>query len=341
MGLIIDLSYEELESYFNLLEQPKYRAAQVWDWIFKKKVLDFEKMSNLPPKLKETLKANFDPFPLVETVSTSQDFTEKYLWRLSDGELIESVLLHYLTSYKSWVSACISTQVGCPVRCSFCQTGLSGFRRNLTAGEILAQVLGMEIHSGVQVSRVLFMGMGEPLLNFKATLKSIKALIHEKGYNFSGRKITLSTVGTLELEDFVESGLRIEIAYSLHFPEEKQRREMIPYPRLLSIEKALSLLENYTLQAGRNVSIEYLMLDNVNDTFEHAQKLVKLLKGKPFFVNLLPFNPVASSFLASRPGKISKFRQILQDAGIKATIRKPRGLEIEAACGQLRLKYEK
>ncbi|MGB9552773.1 MAG: bifunctional tRNA (adenosine(37)-C2)-methyltransferase TrmG/ribosomal RNA large subunit methyltransferase RlmN, partial [bacterium] len=147
---------------------------------------------------------------------------------------------------------------------------------------------------------------------------------------------------TLELEDFVESGLRVEIAYSLHFPEEKQRRNMIPYPRLLSIEKALTLLESYHLQAGRNVSIEYLMLHKVNDSPEHAKNLIKLIGERPFLVNLLPFNPISSApFLASKPEKIRQFKQILQDAGVKATVRKPRGLEIEAACGQLRLKAKK
>lgn len=342
MGLILELSYQELESYLANLGQPKYRAAQIWNWIFKKRVLDVDKMSNLSSKLRETLKADFNCFPTLENIFSSHDLTEKFLWRMLDGELVESVLLYYLTSHKNWVSACISTQAGCPVGCSFCQTGLSGFRRNLTVGEILYQILGMEIYSKIQISRVLFMGMGEPLLNLPATLKAIEALLSPKGYNLSGRRITLSTVGTLELEEFVKSGLRVEIAYSLHFPEEKQRRNMISYPRLLSIEKALSLLESYYLQAGRNVSIEYLMLDKVNDSPKHARNLIKLINGRPFLVNLLPFNPISyTSFLASKPEKIRQFRQILQDAGLKTTVRRPRGLEIEAACGQLRLKVRK
>jgi 23S rRNA (adenine2503-C2)-methyltransferase len=339
MGLILDLSYEELKSYLEELGQPGYRASQVWEWIFKRKTLDFEQMSNLPRELQETLKSNFNLLPTLERVSVSRDSTEKYLWRMGDGELIESVLLHYLTSRKNWVSVCISTQAGCPVKCSFCQTGLGGFRRNLTRGEILAQIVGMEIESGVQVSRVLFMGMGEPLLNLKATLGAIETLTHERGCNFGGRKITLSTVGPVELEDFVKSDVRVEVAYSLHSPDENIRKRLIAYSRLLSIERALSLLEEYWANARRIVSIEYLMLEGINDLPEHARKLAKLLYGRPFLVNLLPLNPASQSpFMPSIPGKIRQFKQILQESGISATIRKPKGLDIEAACGQLRLK---
>jgi len=339
MGLILDLSHEDLSRYLKGLGEQGYRADQVWEWIFKRKTLSFEEMTNLPINLRKTLSAEFLQFPELIRVSISRDNTVKYLWRMKDGELVESVLLHYLTSHRNWVSVCVSTQAGCPIKCSFCQTGLSGFRRNLTQGEILAQIIGMEIESGVSVSRVLFMGMGEPLLNFKETLGAIEVLMQKESYGLSGRRITLSTAGPEELERFLQEGARVEVAYSLHTPDDELRKSLIKYPRLLPVEKALSLLLKYQSEYQRRVSVEYLLLKGINDTEDHARSLVKLLRGKPFFVNLLPFNSCpGSKFSASSPELMREFKQTLIRAGIKAAIRKPKGLEIQAACGQLRLK---
>lgn len=206
-------------------------------------------------------------------------------------------------------------------------------------GEILFQIVGMEKFSGLRVSRILFMGMGEPLLNLKETIGAIEIMTSKEGRGLGERRITLSTVGTRELEDFLKYGPKVEIAYSLHFPEEEQRKRFIPFPRLLPISRALELLERYHFDFGRVVSIEFLMIGGLNDSLDFASKLSSLLKGKPFHVNLLPFNAVYPyRFSPSPKEKIRAFKNSLENSGLKVTVRKPMGSDIQAACGQLRAK---
>lgn len=339
MGLIFDFGFEQLKELCLKFGEPSFRARQIWEWLFQKLNFEFEGMSNLPERFRKVLKDNFPFSPSLNRCSRSSDGTLKFLWCFEDGELIESVLLPYSTSRRNWISLCLSTQAGCPVRCSFCQTGIGGFRRNLSRGEIVFQVVGMEKYTGLRASRILFMGMGEPLLNMKETVGAIEILTSKEGRGFGERKITLSTVGTWELEDFIKFGPRVEIAYSLHFPEEEQRRRFIPYARLLPISRTLELLEEYHFASGRVVSVEYLMIGGVNDSLEFSFKLSPLLKGKPFHVNLLPFNPIhPSPFSPSFRDRIRAFKSSLENSGLKVTVRKPRGLDIQAACGQLRAK---
>jgi 23S rRNA (adenine2503-C2)-methyltransferase len=334
--LILDLDFEHLQEFVLESGEPSFRARQIWEWIFKKRTFDFQSMSNLPEKFRAVLRDSFS-FPTLKRCSRSSDGTIKFLWALEDGELIESVLLPYFTSRKKWISLCLSTQAGCPVRCLFCQTGIGGFRRNLSRGEILFQVVGMEKFGGTKASRILFMGMGEPLLNLRETIGAVEVLTRKEGGEFGERRITLSTVGMRELEEFLRNGPRVEIAYSLHFPEENQRKRFIPHPHVLPISRALELLEEYHSASGRVVSIEYLMIKGINDSLDSASKLSSLLRGKPFHVNLLPFNPVSpSSFSPSPRGYILAFKNFLRKSGLNVTIRKPRGSDIQAACGQLR-----
>jgi len=336
MGLILERDLDNLKEYFRQKGEPEYRAKQVWNWIFSQKILDFSSMSNLPLRVRSFLEVDFSSIKLIQ-VNVSKDGTEKYLWDM-DGELVESVLLHYQTSQGAWLSACVSTQVGCPIGCSFCATGKSGFRRNLTCGEIIAQVVGMEKESGQNVSRVLFMGMGEPVLNWDDVLRAIKIMESKEALALSGRRITISTVGPPQIEKVLSSGIRTELAYSLHSAWPDKRKELIGH-ELYPANKTLNLLRKYQKEAGRRVTIEYLMLEGLNDSPKDAQRLGQILK-KDFFVNLIPYNRVEGVvYFSPPPEKIRKFAQILRQMGIKVGIRKPQGEDIAAACGQLRHRH--
>lgn len=343
MGFILDLSWEELESFFLSISEKPYRAKQLWQWLFQKDEFSFSRMTNLPLVLRTKLARDFPEqcWPALLSVKESIDGTEKYLWRLHDGELLESVLLHYQTSHSTWVSACISTQVGCPIHCRFCATGLGEFRRNLSAGEELAQILLMEALSGERISRILFMGMGEPFLNWQETQKALLILQHKFGRAVSGRKITLSTVGPAEMRNCFHNLPAVELAFSLHAPDDALRRELISSRvKLLPLRQALTLLTDYAITSSNRVTLEYMLLQEVNDLPQQAATLVSLLRGKPFSLNIFSFNQVeSSSYQPSSADRIRDFLLILRHAGIRATIRKPRGADIDAACGQLRGKF--
>lgn len=340
MGFLLDLSWEELRGYLQSHGQAIYRAEQLWDWIYHKKTFALERMVNIPKDLRMILTRDFpNPLPQQSQLAFDPDGTEKFLWQMTDGELVESVLLHTSTPHGRWTSACLSTQVGCPVGCDFCATGHSGFRRNLSAGEILSQILEMEQKSGERISRVLLMGMGEPLLNWPAVGRAIEVLQHPKALALGSRRITMSTIGPPQLEKFVQSDYKLEVALSLHAPHDALRSRLIPLPGLLPIGKTIELLQHYRERAGKIVTFEYLLLRGVNDQPNHLEQLVTLFQTRPFLINLLPYNPVmGSSFQPTNKETIRLFSQTLNDAGIKTAIRKPRGRSIEAACGQLRRK---
>jgi 23S rRNA (adenine2503-C2)-methyltransferase len=340
MGFLLDLSWEELRGYLQSQGQAIYRAEQLWDWIYHKKTFSLERMGNIPKELRLILTRDFPaPLPQQHDLAFDPDGTEKFLWQMADGELVESVLLHTSTSHGRWTSACLSTQAGCPIGCNFCATGRSGFRRNLSSGEILSQILGMEQKSGERISRVLLMGMGEPLLNWPAVERAIEVLQHPKALALGSRRITMSTVGPPSLAKFVQSGIKLEVALSLHAPNDALRIRLIPLPGLLPIGKTIKLLQDYSERAGKIVSFEYLMLGGVNDQPHQLEQLVTLFEDGSFLLNLLPYNPIAgSSFQPSSKETMRRFFETLNDAGIKTLIRKPRGRLIEAACGQLRRK---
>jgi 23S rRNA (adenine2503-C2)-methyltransferase len=338
MGMIFDLDYDQLTAYLGRLGEPSYRAGQIWSDLFQRSVDSFAAMETLPTRLRQQLEADHPgSFLRPLQVLTSRDGSRKFLWQTLDGERIESVFLQTETGEGSWTSACLSTQAGCPIGCFFCATGQAGYHRNLTSGEILAQLAGIQSASGQRVGRLLLMGMGEPLLNTMAVCKALTVAMDPRGLGLGGRRITLSTVGPKSLPDFLESVPRVEISLSLHAPDDALRATLIPRAKtLLPIHQALQALADYRQKAGRYVTVEYLMLAGVNDRHEQADMLADLLAEGPFFVNLLPFNSSPGlPFQPSPRERIREFAEILRGAGLKVKIRKSRGADVAAACGQL------
>jgi len=335
---MMNMSYEELKKEITeVLGWERYRVDQILDWIYDKKVIVFEKMTNLSKEQRKILSENYIiDFPeLVEKKVSKIDGTTKFLWRLKDGNTVESVLLFH----PGRVTACISTQVGCPVKCIFCATGMSGFKRNLSAGEIVSQILAMEKETGVKVGNVVYMGMGEPFLNYDEVVKSIRMLNHPKMKNIGIRRITVSTVGIPEkILKFANESLDVVLALSLHAPSNFKRDQLVPLNRKYSIEEILNAVKAYQMKTGRRVTVEYVMIREVNDHPSDAEKLADILKDLKVFVNLIPINPVNRSFRRPSKERLLMFKRILNKKGIEAEIRMEKGTDIEAACGQLRMR---
>ncbi|MDK2838768.1 MAG: rRNA (adenine2503-C2)-methyltransferase [Thermosipho sp. (in: thermotogales)] len=332
---ILDFNYEELVNEFKSLGLEKYRVDQVFDWIYKKKVFDFKDMTNLSKEHRRILDENFGiQIPKLLDMQISKiDRTTKFLWELPDGNTIESVALFH----EGRVTACISTQVGCPVKCSFCATGQSGYVRNLTAGEIVSQILGIEVHRKIRVGNVVYMGMGEPLLNYENTIKSIKMLNNRKMLGIGIRRITISTVGIPEkIIDLAESGLDVKLALSLHATTNFKRDQIIPLNKQYSIEELIFAVKKYQEITNNRVTIEYILIKEFNDYPEDAEKLAELLKGLSVFVNLIPVNPVNPNYYRPSRWAMERFKEILTKYGIECEIRAEKGTDIDAACGQLR-----
>lgn len=332
---ILDFNYEELVNEFKSLGLEKYRVDQVLDWIYKKKVFDFKDMTNLSKEHRKILDENFEiQIPkLVDMQISKIDRTTKFLWELADGNTIESVALFH----EGRVTACISTQVGCPVKCSFCATGQSGYVRNLTAGEIVSQILGIEVHRKIRVGNVVYMGMGEPLLNYENTIKSVKMLNNKKMFGIGIRRITISTVGIPEkIIDLAESGLDVKLALSLHATTNFKRDQIIPLNKQYSIEELIFAVKKYQEITNNRVTVEYILIKEFNDYPEDAEKLAELLKGLSVYVNLIPVNPVNPNYYRPSRWAMERFKEILTKYGIECEIRAEKGTDIDAACGQLR-----
>ncbi|HHU62338.1 MAG TPA: 23S rRNA (adenine(2503)-C(2))-methyltransferase RlmN [Natronincola sp.] len=314
-----------------------YRASQIFHWIHQQTVQDFHSMANLPAALIELLKDKFGhPVPLDLVVNKrSIDGTEKFLFRLHDDATIEAVWIP--EDHRQTI--CISTQVGCAMNCSFCATGKGGFSRNLSAGEIVAQALWIENYlkeQGLSISNVVYMGMGEPLANYDQVIKSIRLINDATGLNIGARRITLSTCGLApQIRALAGEELQINLAISLHAVSGDVRSEIMPINKLYPLNELLGACDFYVEQTGRRLSFEYALIANINDKVEHAKKLVELLKGRLCHVNLIPVNPVGEE---KRPSEhnIKEFARILDEANIPVSIRKERGTDIKAACGQLR-----
>ncbi len=338
MKSITNLTYDELKKIITEdLGWERYRTDQICDWIYDKKVFDFQAMTNLSKdqrkKLSETF--TFDELEILDKRTSKLDGTTKYLWKLRDGNTIESVLLFY----KNRVSACISTQVGCPVRCKFCATGLSGFVRNLTAGEIISQILYMEQEADVRIGNVVFMGMGEPFLNYENTIRALKILNHPKMLGIGIRHITVSTVGIPDkIISFARDGRGARLAVSLHAPTNAKRDIIVPLNVKYPLEELVQSMREYQKITGDRISVEYIMIRDFNDGESDAIKLAKLLKGLKAFVNLIPVNRVVPEFERPPFPRMRKFKNILGRFGIESEIRSEKGADIEAACGQLRLR---
>ncbi|MBQ7586123.1 MAG: 23S rRNA (adenine(2503)-C(2))-methyltransferase RlmN [Desulfovibrionaceae bacterium] len=346
MPNILDLTYSELEDYFvKTLQEPKFRTLQVWQWLYKKLCQDFEGMSNLKVTARLSLKEHFTlTWPEIVETKTSQDGTKKLLLKLSDGSLIETVLIPtYDHAGKVRYAQCLSTQVGCPMGCTFCATGATGFTRNLTHAEIVGQVLvGKKELSDLRSDRpilknVVFMGMGEPLLNLNNLLRALTSLNHKQGLAFSPRRITVSTCGIKEgLEELGKSGL-CYLAVSLHAPNQALRAKIMPKASQFELKDLISALKNYPLKPREFITFEYLLLKNVNDSLQEAQELAKLvsqLKGK---LNLIIFNPSKDlPYEAPDPKTVLAFEEVLWQKKLTAIVRESKGQDIAAACGQLR-----
>ena len=334
----LDLTYDEWVDWLaKELSQPKFRAGQICQWLWQKQTFDADEMTNLSLPLRELLKerADFSAPTLVTEQRSKLDSTRKYLWQLRDGETVESVLL----KQGDRLTACISTQVGCPLQCTFCATGLSGFVRNLTAGEIAGQFLAMEKIVGREINNVVYMGMGEPFLNTDNVLLSVRQLNDEKLRNLGIRHITISTSGVIPgIEALADSGLGVRLAISLHAADDELRTRLMPVNQTYPLDELRKAMVSYQEKTGDRLTIEYALFGGVNDSVEHARQLLRFLKGIHVFINLIPFNAVDERYEKPRPEDVLRFRTVIETAGFECELRQEQGADIDAACGQLRRK---
>jgi 23S rRNA m2A2503 methyltransferase len=336
--LITDLSRESLVEWCSA-RGGGYRADQIRRWIFGKRVNDFDSMHDLPAALRGDLAAEFDLFAsTIVRHQISRDGTEKLLLQLRDGETLECVLMRE----EDRRTVCISTQVGCAMGCVFCASGLLGVKRNLTTGEILEQILRLDrlLPATERITNVVVMGMGEPLANLRNLLPALRTLNDKGGLGLGARRVTVSTVGLPEkIRELAECDIPFHLAVSLHAPNDSLRTEIVPVNRNIGIAEILKAADDYFEKTGRRITYEYVLLSGVNDQDQHARELASLLRRRNAHVNLIPMNSVSTIALEA-PGspRTKQFVEILKNAGVNATVRKRKGADIDAACGQLRLK---
>jgi len=341
---IKSLLFNELEEELHKLGEPSYRARQITDWLYKKRVDSIEKMTDVPQSLRERLAAKFS-FSKIDVVSVlgSRDTTRKFLFRLSDANLIESVLIPASPALYGEKSdrrtICISTQVGCAYGCRFCASGLEGFSRNLRANEIIDQIIAIERASGEKIDNIVFMGMGEPLANFENTMRAIRIVNAPWALGIGARHITVSTSGLApQIRKLADEPLQIRLAVSLHGATDEVRNQIMPINRKYNIETLLSACDYYTAHKNQRLTFEYILIAGVNDADEQAHLLAQHARRLFAKVNLIPYNTV-DGLEWSRPSRNrqEKFLSILRAYKIAATLRREKGHDIDAACGQLRL----
>lgn len=342
---IYGLSRQQLTDWALENGEKKFRATQIWEWLYQKRVQTFEEMTNLPKSLIEKLEATFVVNPLQQRiVQESQDGTVKYLFELPDGMLIETVLMrqHY------GLSVCVTTQVGCNIGCSFCASGLIPKQRDLTSGEIVAQIMLVqkyfdERNQGERVSHIVVMGIGEPLDNYDNVMTFLRVVNDDKGLAIGARHITVSTSGLApKIREFAREGVQVNLAVSLHAPNNEIRSRMMRINRRIPIETLFEAIEDYIAVTNRRVTFEYIMLNEVNDGVEQAQELADLTKKirKLSYINLIPYNPVSEhdQYSRSTPERVAAFYDRLKKNGVNCVVRQEHGTDIDAACGQLRSK---
>ena len=333
---IRSLTSEKLTEMVMQMGQPKYRAGQLFAWLHNKCVNSFDEMSNLPASFREELKDRcvIRNLEQVRVQVSKADGTRKYLFRLFDDNLIESVMMRY----KHGNSVCVSSQVGCAMGCSFCASTLGGLVRNLSAGEILGQIYEIQKETGERVSNVVVMGMGEPLANYGNVMDFVRILSDENSLHISQRNITISTCGLVpQIIALSNEGLKITLALSLHAPNDEIRRRIMPIANKYSIEEILDACGTYFDNTGRRVTFEYCLIDGVNDLPAHARELAGRLKGMNAHVNLIPVNPTPeNNYGQAKEKDIQVFKDILEQGGITTTRRREMGRDISGACGQLR-----
>ncbi len=333
------LSYSELTSLMEQLNEKKFRTTQVYEWIHKKLAHSYDEMSNIPKSLKEKLAGvvSFEPLKEVERYVSKLDGTTKFLLELSDGNIIETVLM----KYHHGNSVCISSQVGCRMGCRFCASTLGGLTRHLTVAELLGQIYYIQKTTGERVSNVVVMGTGEPFDNYDNIVKFIHMLTDEKGLNISQRNITVSTCGLVErIYDLAKEQFSITLAISLHAPNDEMRKELMPIANKYTISQIMEACDYYIKETGRRITFEYSLVAGVNDKEEHAKELIRRLSGKLCHVNLIPVNPIDErDYKRSTKDSVEAFAKILEKNHINATVRREMGSDIQAACGQLRKRY--
>lgn len=332
---IKSMTLEEMTGAMKALGEPAFRGKQVFSWLHKG-VRSFDEMSNLSKALREKLhQAYYITVPTVERKQVSaQDGTVKYLWKLADGNCIETVLMQYHHGN----TVCISSQVGCRMGCAFCASTIGGKVRDLTPSEILDQVLFTQLDSGLPVSNIVLMGIGEPMDNLDNVLRFLELVNHSEGLNIGMRHISLSTCGVIPgIERLADLGLQLTLSVSLHAPDSETRSKIMPVNKAYDVEKLFAACHNYFKKTGRRISFEYAMIDGVNDSDAQADLIAQKIRGMPGHVNLIPLNDVAESPL--KPSRRTRqFQQRLESHGVTATVRRSLGGDIDASCGQLRRK---
>ena len=334
------LTREEIGDILKELGQPAFRAGQIFTWLHKG-VRSYEEMTNLPKNLRQILAEKYPICPpkVVRRQESSRDGTIKYLWELSDGNCVETVLMRY--RYGNTV--CISTEVGCPMGCAFCASTLGGLVRRLEPFEMLDQVLFTQVDSGLPVSHIVLMGIGEPLDNFDNVMRFLELVNSPEGMNISMRHISLSTCGLVpKIDELAKRKLQLTLSVSLHAPNDQVRGTIMPVNRAYPMDELLAACRRYYDATSRRISFEYAMINGVNDRESDAQELLRRLKGLPAHFNLIPLNHVEESPLKpSTKAAVARFQQILEDGGIPTTVRRTLGGDIDASCGQLRRKYNR
>ncbi|MBR3597169.1 MAG: 23S rRNA (adenine(2503)-C(2))-methyltransferase RlmN [Clostridia bacterium] len=338
---IMSMNLAELTEEILALRQPKFRAKQIYRWLHKAFVTDFSQMSDLSLELRRILDDNFVIFhcTIEKKLVSEYDGTIKYLFKLNDGELIESVLMQYKYGY----TVCVSSQVGCRMGCSFCASTLSGVVRSLTPSEILSQIYMISLDNNIRVSHVVMMGMGEPFDNYDNVLKFLSLVSDENGVNISMRHISLSTCGIVPgIMKLMEENLQLTLSISLHAPNDEIRSSMMPVNKKWGVRELIDACKKYTDTTSRRISFEYAMVNGVNDSEECAYELAELLRGMLCHINLIPVNEVTeTSCKRSSPARIKRFSDILSAKGFAVTVRRELGADINAACGQLRRNSQK
>lgn len=332
--ILSGMNLSELEELAETLDEPKFRAKQLHSWLYKKCVSEFDQMTNLSKNFREKLKevAQISDTKIQQRLISS-DGTIKYLLEFSDGNSVETVLMRF--DNRPNLTACVSSQVGCPVGCVFCATGERGFVRNLEVKEIVDQILTIQRDTGLEVTNIVYMGQGEPLLNYDNVINSVKFINEE--LEIGMRRITISTSGIVpQILKLSNENRQLTLALSLHAPNHEIRKQLIPVENKYHVEEVVKALHQLTQKTGRRVTIEYVLIDGINDTPELAKEMNYLLKGLNYNVNLIPYNSVnRDDFKAPSAKNINIFKYILEQSGRKVTVRLERGSDILAACGQL------
>ncbi|WP_223700278.1 23S rRNA (adenine(2503)-C(2))-methyltransferase RlmN [Sutcliffiella deserti] len=340
---IYSLQMHELEAWLISIGEKKFRTTQIFEWLYKKRVTTFEEMSNLSKSLRDKLEETYTITTLKTIVQqTSADGTMKFLFELHDGYSIETVLMKH--EYGN--SVCVTTQVGCRIGCTFCASTLGGLKRNLEAGEIVAQVV--KVQQAVdeleeRVSHVVIMGIGEPFDNYDEMLSFLKIINHDQALNIGARHITVSTSGIIpKIYKFADENMQINFAISLHAPNTEIRSRLMPINKAYKLPDLMESIHYYIKKTGRRVSFEYGLFGGVNDQVEHAEELAKLVKGIKCHINLIPVNYVPErDYVRTPKEQINLFEKTLKDLGVNVTVRREQGHDIDAACGQLRAKERK